>query len=97
MEDEFVAAKPLFGRTKFLLPKKASNIKSERAEIISKFVEKINRERMGTIYAQITPRVVAIKIGHLKDNMELYHFYKMCCNAKNGFGRCFFGALKPKD
>ncbi len=70
-----------------------TNINSERSEIISQFVEGINIERLGTKWEPITPRVVAVKLGHIKNKSDLYYFLKKCQNA-DSFGRCFFGCLK---
>ena len=75
-------------------PGKAPN--SERADIIGQFVDGINRERKNTKWSPITPRAVAIKVGHLKTNADLYYLLSICKQAKS-FGACFFGSLKPLD
>lgn len=72
-----------------------TNIRSERAEIIKQFVDGINIERINTKYKPVTPRAVAIKLGHIKDKRDLYYFLKKCQNA-DSFGKCFFGCLKCK-
>ncbi len=76
-----------------------SKIRSERAFIISQFLEEINKERIGTRFKPMTGRGVAIKLGHLKDNYTLYYFLSTCRDAKNrrgSFSKCFFGSLKVK-
>lgn len=74
-------------------------IKSERAWIISQFVEEINKERIGTSFKPLSGRVCAIKLSHLKDNHTLYYFLSTCRDYKNrkgSFSKCFFGSLKIK-
>jgi len=66
-------------------------IKSERAYIISLFLEKINEER-GT-YKPMTAGALAFKLSHLKKD-DLYFFYGQCEKANCGFSKCFWGALK---
>lgn len=81
----------------FNLEKK--KISSERAEIISQFVDEINKEREGTKWKPVTGRAVAMKVSHLKNNFELYSFLSNCKDYKNRgghFGKCFFGSLKVK-
>lgn len=74
--------------------------KSERASIIQMFVDEINAERKANNYPKIvTGRAIAIKLGHLKNNFELYSFLSNCKDYKNrggAFGKCFFGSLKVK-
>lgn len=75
-------------------------INSERAEIISQFVEEINNEREGTKWKPIHPRAVAVKLGHIKQKSDLYFFLKKCREYKankGSFSKCFWGSLKPKD
>ena len=74
---------------------KPSKANSERALIISDFLEKINSERKGTKYKQLEPKAVAIKVSHIPTN-ELRDFYAQCLRSKSGFSKCFFGALKPR-
>jgi len=45
-------------------------------------------------FKPLEARAVAIKLGHIKNNSELYWFYKTCENAKCGFSKCFWGSLK---
>ncbi len=50
---------------KNLFTSKEETSKSERGELIDFFVREINVERQGTQYQPITPKAVAIKIGHI--------------------------------
>lgn len=90
--------KSLFEELKnFNLERKSPN--SERACVIKEFVEEINRERVGTKFNPITGRVVAIKLGHIKDIQHLYRFLSQARDYKNrqkSFSKYFFGALKTK-
>lgn len=82
------------------LEKSISNkIRSERAFVLSQFVEEINKERLATKWQPITGRAVAMKLSHLKDNGTLYFFLSQCKDYKNrhgSFSKYFFGALKCK-
>ena len=76
-----------------------SKITSQRAWIISQFLEEINKERIGTKFKPMTGRGVAMKLSHLTDNQTLYYFLSTCKDAKNrrgSFSKCFFGSLKVK-
>lgn len=75
------------------LPKEVlrPTIKSERAYLISLFLERLNQER-GTL-KPLTPSYVAFRLSHLKKD-DLYFFLAQCEKAKCGFSKCFFGALK---
>jgi len=71
---------------------------SERATVISIFVQEINKERTGTKFKQLSPKAIAIKLSHLK-LQDLYTFLSLCRDYKNrqkSFSRYFFGALKVK-
>lgn len=87
----------IFSSKDFKLPEfKKSTITSERQSIIKQFVDEINKERINTKWKPITARAVAIKLGTLKSNRELYEFLSECRDykARNGsFGRRFFGDL----
>ena len=65
---------------------------SERAALISDFVERINLERLDTKFKPVIPRVIAIKTAHLS-LPDLYYFFSVCKQSKS-FGRTFFGSLK---
>jgi len=74
-------------------------VSSERAEIISQFVEEINKERKDTKYKPVSGRSVAIQLSVLKTNFELYRWLSECRDYKkrNGsFSRIYYGALKKK-
>ena len=74
-----------------------SKITNERQDIIRQFVENINAERIGTKYKPLSPRAIAVKVGHLKDNQTLYYFLSQCNTykkEKGSFSKCFFGALR---
>lgn len=71
---------------------KAKNFNSERAELIQKFIDRIDEERVGTDYGPVQPKAVALKINQnprLKEMSDLYAFYQKCEKAKS-FGACFF-------
>lgn len=74
---------------------KHSNVKSERADLIRQFTDGINAERVGTKWKPVSPRGVAIKLGHIKSKSDLYYFLKKCQNAES-FGKMFFGCLKAR-
>lgn len=73
---------------------------SERASIVQQFVDEINNERKASNYPKmVTGRAIAIKLGHLKNNFELYSFLSSARDYKNrggSFGKYFFGALKVR-
>lgn len=74
-------------------------ITNERQWIIQQFQDEINKERINTKFKPITGRAVAIKLGLLKTNKELYEFLSECKdyrNRKGSFGKRFFGGAKPK-
>lgn len=73
--------------------------RSERNSIITQFLEEINKERIGTKFKPMTGRGVAIKLGSIKTNFELYQFLSECRDYKNrhgSFGKRFFGGGKIK-
>lgn len=72
-----------------------TKIVNERQDLIKQFLDRINGERIGTPYKQMTARGVAIKVAHIKTN-ELYSFYKKCEEYKGDFSKCFFGILRVK-
>lgn len=81
------------------VPKVKSKITNERQEIISQFVEEINRERLGTKWRPVSERGIAIKLSVLKTNQEMYEFLSECKDYKNrngSFGKRFFGGYKEK-
>lgn len=84
----------------FKLPEKEkSRITNERQEIISQFVDEINKERINTKFKPVTGRGIAMKLSILKTNFELRQFYSECLDYKNrngSFGRRFFGGFKEQ-
>lgn len=84
---------------KFVEKTNKSRIKSERASIVSEFVQEINKERIGSKYKPVTGRMIAVKLSHLKDNGTLYYFLSVCRDYKNrggAFSKCFWGSLKVR-
>ena len=81
----------------FKLEISKSKIVNERQEVISYFVEEINKERINTKYKPVTGRMVAIKLSILKTTQELYQFFSECKDYKNrngSFSKRFFGGFK---
>ncbi len=76
-------------------------INSERAYVISQFVERLNvnagkKYKIGDVWKvqkEVKPSLVAFKLSHLK-MVDLYSFLSQCKDAKCGFEKCFWGALK---
>jgi hypothetical protein len=79
---------------------------NKRGLIIQEFTDEINKERPYTYIDKngkkkkvglITPRAVAIKLGHIKNEFDLVYFLSECRDYKNrsgSFARKFFGAIK---
>jgi hypothetical protein len=74
-------------------PRKCLN---QRQELIKLFVEKLNADRVGK-YKPLSPKFIASKMAMagIKDNQDLYWYYKYCEDAKN-FGACWWGSMKSK-
>lgn len=70
-----------------------SKTASERAELIEKFLTRLNKAREGTPYPPLKPAAIAFKLSHIPTS-DLYAFYKECERAKN-FGAYFWWALNP--
>lgn len=77
----------------YVLPK--TKITNERQHLNAIAVERINNERRGTKYKQLSPRAIAIKTSHLSMNDLRDFIYQ--CEKQPEFGRCFFGRLKVKN
>lgn len=85
---------------------KQSGANSQRAEIISRIVDGINKERIATKskYPLIKSGSGAMKKlcilinqhPQLKDNGDLERFYGLCKEAKSFGGYCY-GTLNPKN
>jgi hypothetical protein len=68
--------------------------KSERGELVARFVERINAERKGTKFPQVTAARVNFMLAHLSIK-DLYWLLGECEKA-DSFSKRFFGALKNK-
>lgn len=78
--------------------KKSRGITNERQTIIKEFVNEINSER-GTKMKPLTDKYIAVKLGILKTNEELYQFLSECRDykkRKGSFGKRFFGGFKKR-
>lgn len=73
---------------------KPLRITSERQEIIQRFVDKINLERVGTKYEPVIWRQINGLAAHVKIG-DLYWLYKEC-EQGDSFSKKFFGILKSK-
>lgn len=86
---------------KDILQIKKEGLKKERSfreSLINEFIERINKERIGTKYKPVTAKGIALKINmnpFLKQSWQLESFLKQCKRAKS-FGSCFYGSLKIK-
>lgn len=97
----------LFSFKDFVLPEfKKPKITNERQSVIKEFVDEINKERPSKYKDKndkiktllpVTPKAVAVKLGHIKDLKDLYYFLSVCRDYRNrngSFSKCFFGSLK---
>lgn len=74
-------------------------ITNERQSIVKQFVDEINQEREKEKMKPLTSRYIAIKLGILKSNDELYQFLSECRDYKKrsgSFGKRFFGGFREK-
>lgn len=69
--------------------------KSERAEIVKKFVFKLNDARKQANYKPLPASFYAIKMAEsgLKTNTDLYWFFRYCEDAKD-FGKTWWWSLR---
>ena len=67
-------------------------ITSERQELIQRFVDKINLERVGTKWKPVTARQINVLISFLK-TPDLYWLLGECERAPS-FSKKFFGKLR---
>jgi hypothetical protein len=65
-------------------------IKSERAYVISLFVDRLNKER-GNL-KPLKPSFVAFKMSHL--NISDLYFFLKTCEKGDSFSKVWWGALK---
>jgi len=105
--EEFEEIKPLLrigalGIVKYEKPKvekKKRGGGGERASIVKEFIDEINKERAIHKMEPLTDKHIAVKLGILKSNQELYEFLSECRDYKkrNGsFGKRFFGGFREK-
>lgn len=68
---------------------------SERADIVKKFVERLNKSRIENNYKPLPAKFYAIKMAQsgLKSNFDLYWFFKYCDETKN-FDKTWWWSLK---
>lgn len=66
--------------------------RSERAEFVGKFTDRLNQDRGG--YKKLTYARIGKVLAHIP-TQDLYAFWKKCDEAKI-FGKVFWGALKVK-
>ena len=79
---------------KYLQPTQKPLFQSERAELIDRFVQRLNQARVGTKYKPLTPRAVAVWLSYIPTE-ELYPFFRKCENAKS-FSKLFWWHVKPR-
>jgi len=79
-------------------PEKSLN---PRAELIKKFIDEIDSERVGTRYGKVNQKHVAIMLSILKTNDELHRFYAECLDYKRATGKTFsqrfFGGFRKQN
>lgn len=83
------------GEIAYQLKKPVKAVCSERAELIGKFTDRLNKERDGVKYKKLTYKRVGFLLSHLKGTSELYAFLRQCEEARS-FSAYFWWALKPK-
>lgn len=76
---------------------------SERGELLDKFWETLNRNRLGTKFKVLSKARVGQLISHIPTK-DLYYFYSICNDAGNrspvyaqGFSKRFYYELKTKN
>ena len=71
-------------------------VSSERAELIGRFADRLNRDRDDVKFKKLSYAAVSVKLAHIKTNFDLYSFLRQCEEARS-FSAYFWWALKPKD
>ena len=66
--------------------------KSERSELIGRFVDRINAGRRGTAFPPVTARRINFMLAHLPVK-DLYWLFGECEKAEH-FSKKFFGVFK---
>ena len=72
--------------------KEPLKFRNERQYIVQEFADRINAERKGTAFQQVTFQQINVKVSHLK-GFELKWFHHECLKAPN-FSKYFYGKLK---
>ena len=70
--------------------------RSERAALLDIIRNEINLERRGTVYKQLTPKIIAIKLAHIPTK-DLYYLKGEAYDyqeRKGSFSKYIFGAIK---
>lgn len=67
----------------------------KRAEVIKKFVDRLNASRVDAGYKPCLPSYWAYRMSHIKDLEQLERFYGDCNEARN-FSSYWWWALKAK-
>lgn len=75
-----------------LKSKKPLRITSERQDLIQRFTDKINLERIGTKFKPVIWRQINGLVAHVKIS-DLYWLFKEC-ESGDSFSKKFFGILK---
>lgn len=75
-------------------PKKGLRITGERQDLIQRFTDKINLERIGTKFKPVIWRQINGLVAHVKIS-DLYWFFKEC-EQGDSFSKKFFGILKSR-
>lgn len=103
---EYEDVKPILSIGQYALVKyqkpekeKKRGITNERQSIIKQFIDEINSERKHEKLKPLTDKHIAVKLGILKTNEDLYAFLSECRDYKKrsgSFGKRFFGGFKIK-
>jgi hypothetical protein len=80
--------------SKYKIPDKKSNVKSERADVLRQFLEELNLERALTSYPPLKANRLAVMLAHL-DTWDLKLFLANCKQAKH-FSKYFWFQLKTR-
>lgn len=102
MQEDYIPPKPktasdLFGS--FKIPEQPTKkLRGPRDELVSLFVEGINRERKGTKFKPITEKQVALRINanpHFKGRDGEVHYLLKQCQEKGTFKKFFWSCPLP--
>ncbi len=71
--------------------------KSERAELVKKFVDRLNGDRLSSGFKALPASFYAVKMAQARlSTNDLYWFYRYCQEAKS-FSKCWWWSLKPEE